>query len=294
VLRIYTPRGTRPRRIWLIFVPFDRYLYRSCPSWFSRSPPQKKLTFWALCFCHWSQLKQPILKKCCFGSRGKQTFAFRPRWPKNRPNRLLRGLFGHLGPPRGAPGARAQFFLGPVGAPRGRAAAQGGPLGAHFGPWSTTKMLKTIGKMCVCASEGSQEGTREKLQKLPDGSARSSKTEGSKMEWRGAPGPPRAPLGAPKRAAHHWPDRFWLRFGPPDPQNVWFFVGFIEVSKKQQKINTSLPGASDTRFSTEIGGPWGPQGPPWDFRVVFWGALGPPRGPLSETGGPGGGPGTPF
>ena len=54
---------------------------------------------------------------------------------------------------------------------------------------------------------------------------------------------------------------------------------------KQPEISKSLPGASATRFSADLGGPWGTQGPPWGFRVVFWGALGPPRGPFSETGG---------
>ena len=116
-------------------------------------PPPRKLTFWALCFCHWSKLKRPILKKGGCGPCGKQTFAFRPRWPKNRPNRLLRDLFGHLGPPRGPPGARAQFFLGPVGAPRGRAAAQGGPLGGPFGALVDYKNVKKPLEKCGFAPQ---------------------------------------------------------------------------------------------------------------------------------------------
>ena len=72
-----------------------------------------------------------------------------------------------------------------------------------MGPWAARKVLKSIGNMWFCAKEGSQKGAWEKLQKLPDGSAGSSETEGSKTEWRGAPAPPRGPLGAPKRADYH-------------------------------------------------------------------------------------------
>ena len=47
----------------------------------------------------------------------------------------------------------------------------------------------------------------------------------------------------------------------------------------------SLPGALSTRFSADLGSPGGAQGPSLEFCIVFWGGLGPPGGPFSETGG---------
>ena len=109
-------------------------------------------------------------------------------------------IWAPLGGPRGRPNI---FFRAPWGARGGARKPRGVQNGTLGDPWRPQKRLKSVGFMCILATGGSQEGTREKLQKLPDGLAMSSETQGSKMEWLGAPGPPWAPLGPPKRAAHH-------------------------------------------------------------------------------------------
>ena len=148
--------------------------------------------------------------------------------------------------------------------------------------------------MCICASGGSQGGAQGKLQKLSDGSARSSKTKGSKTEWHGPPAPPGLPSAPPK--------------GPPTIGKIglghvlktaslkmYGFPNEIHGFLKSTKNLHVAPGSVVHPFFCRSWEPRGGPGPPLGILSRFLGGPWAPKGAVQRNrGGPGGGPGTPF
>ena len=109
---------------------------------------------------------------------------------------------------------------------------QRGVWGVHFGTLVRRKIIKKGRKYVDLRFRGSQGGAQEKLQKLPDGLPKSSKTKGSKNERRGSKGAPRGPRGASLKFATDWENRFWER---PASKCMLFYRKYNVFQKSLKK-----------------------------------------------------------